>query len=146
VQRRLQLLDVRPPLVLLATPEGDAGWQLVRLVVVRDGTTRLVHWRGATYVLERAQALRVDDLVFHPTGSAARARLVAPMPGTVIKVLVEAGQQIAAQTALLVLEAMKMEHVVTAPYAGLVRQIYYPAGALVAKGALLVDLEETTAA
>ena len=48
----------------------------------------------------------------------------------------------AAQQPLVVLEAMKMEHVVVAPYDGLVQQVCYAAGALVAKGAVLVELDE----
>ena len=64
------------------------------------------------------------------------------MPGTLVKVLVEAGQAVTAQQPLVVLEAMKMEHVVVAPYDGLVQQVCYAAGALVAKGAVLVELDE----
>ncbi len=45
------------------------------------------------------------------------------MPGTVIKVLVEQGQAVAAQQPLVVLEAMKMEHVVAAPHDGVVRKL-----------------------
>ena len=64
------------------------------------------------------------------------------MPGTLIKVLVEAGQAVVARQPLVVLEAMKMEHVVTAPYDGVVRKLPFHAGALVAKGVVLVELEE----
>jgi 3-methylcrotonyl-CoA carboxylase alpha subunit len=64
------------------------------------------------------------------------------MPGTLIKVLVEEGQEVAAHQPLLVLEAMKMEHVVAAPYDGVVRRLLYAPGALVAKGAMLVELAE----
>ena len=64
------------------------------------------------------------------------------MPGTVVKVLVQEGQEVAAHQPLVVLEAMKMEHVVAAPYDGVVRRLPYASGALVAKGASLVELEE----
>ena len=64
------------------------------------------------------------------------------MPGTLIKVLVDEGQSVVARQPLVVLEAMKMEHVVTAPYDGVVRKLLFRTGALVAKGAALVELEE----
>ena len=64
------------------------------------------------------------------------------MPGTLIKVLVDEGQLVAARQPLVVLEAMKMEHVVTAPYDGVVRKLPFRIGALIVKGAMLVELEE----
>ena len=64
------------------------------------------------------------------------------MPGTLIKVLVDEGQSVVARQPLVVLEAMKMEHVVTAPYAGVVRKLPFRTGALVSKGTALVELEE----
>jgi 3-methylcrotonyl-CoA carboxylase alpha subunit len=63
------------------------------------------------------------------------------MPGTVIKLLAEEGQLVEAQQPLLVLEAMKMEHVVVAPYNGVVQKLCYRPGDLVAKGAVLAELD-----
>ncbi|MFL5805356.1 MAG: acetyl-CoA carboxylase biotin carboxyl carrier protein subunit, partial [Roseiflexaceae bacterium] len=71
-----------------------------------------------------------------------QASLAAPMPGTVIKVLAAVGQAVAARQPLIVLEAMKMEHVVAAPHAGVVRKLLCAPGALVAKGAALIELDE----
>jgi 3-methylcrotonyl-CoA carboxylase alpha subunit len=62
------------------------------------------------------------------------------MPGTVVKVEVEPGQHVVAHQALLVLEAMKMEHVIEAPRAGVVESILFKAGDLVPAGAELVRL------
>jgi 3-methylcrotonyl-CoA carboxylase alpha subunit len=64
------------------------------------------------------------------------------MPGTVIKVLVEEGQPVAEHQPLIVLEAMKMEHIVAAPYSGIVSRVYHAPGALVAKGVTLVELDQ----
>ena len=63
------------------------------------------------------------------------------MSGTVVKLLVEEGQRVAAGEALVVLEAMKMEHTIAAPHAGIVGRVHYRAGDLVAGGALLVELD-----
>jgi biotin carboxyl carrier protein len=54
--------------------------------------------------------------------------LVAPMPGKVVKVLVAEGQEVTAGAALLVLEAMKMEHTVRAADAGVVRALHVAVG------------------
>jgi 3-methylcrotonyl-CoA carboxylase alpha subunit len=63
------------------------------------------------------------------------------MPGTVVKVLVSHGQHVEAHQALVVLEAMKMEHVVSAPYAGVVRRVACQAGEMVAKGVVLAEVD-----
>ena len=64
------------------------------------------------------------------------------MPGTVIKVLVREGEDVHARQPLLVLEAMKMETPVVAPYAARVKSVAVDEGAKVSGGALLVELEE----
>jgi len=63
------------------------------------------------------------------------------MPGTVIRVEVAPGDEVAARTALLVLEAMKMEIPVHSPFDGTVSTVHVAAGDRVAGGALLVELE-----
>jgi 3-methylcrotonyl-CoA carboxylase alpha subunit len=68
------------------------------------------------------------------------ANLEAPMSGTIVKVLVEEGQAVAAGEALMVLEAMKMEHTITAPSAGTVSRIHFRAGQLAPGGAMLIEI------
>jgi biotin carboxyl carrier protein len=63
------------------------------------------------------------------------------MPGTVIRVEVEAGETVHARQALVVLEAMKMEIPVASPFEGAVKSVHVAAGDRVAGGALLVELE-----
>jgi acetyl/propionyl-CoA carboxylase alpha subunit len=70
--------------------------------------------------------------------------ITAPMPGTVIRVLVAAGEQVQQRQPLLVLEAMKMETPVTSPYDAVVKKVHVDEGAAVATGALLVELEEAS--
>jgi 3-methylcrotonyl-CoA carboxylase alpha subunit len=110
--------------------------------IVRDRDVMLIGWRGASYPLTRAVALSVDTLAGRAGQTHGSASLEAPMPGTLIKVLVDEGQSVVARQPLVVLEAMKMEHVVTAPYAGVVRKLPFRTGALVSKGTALVELEE----
>jgi len=67
--------------------------------------------------------------------------VVAPMPGTVIRVEVEVGTEVQARQALVVLEAMKMEIPVHSPFEGTVKTVHVAAGDRVAGGALLVELD-----
>ena len=71
---------------------------------------------------------------------AGAGSLAAPMPGKVVKVLAQPGAKVAKGDALLILEAMKMEHTITAPADGVVKEIHYAAGEQVLEGAeLTVD-------
>ena len=68
-----------------------------------------------------------------PTGS-----LMAPMPGRVLEVRASTGDEVAAGQAVLVLEAMKMEHHMAAPFAGTVTEVRVAAGDQVDNGAVLL--------
>ncbi len=75
----------------------------------------------------------------------APPHLAAPMPGRIVQLLVAAGVPVERGQPLLLLEAMKMEHVVKAPAGGIVRAFRYEAGDLVEEGAELCDFEASTA-
>ena len=75
----------------------------------------------------------------------ASGSLLAPMPGTVVRVEVEAGQRVEAGQAVLVLEAMKMQHTVAAPHAGTVAGLPVVAGQQVAAGDVLAVVQEEDA-
>jgi acetyl/propionyl-CoA carboxylase alpha subunit len=77
-----------------------------------------------------------------PGGAAEHSELSAPMPGTVIRVLVEPGARVEPRQALVVLEAMKMELPVLSPYEAVVEAVHVGEGDRVAGGQLLVELAE----
>jgi len=77
----------------------------------------------------------------HRSG-AEHSALVAPMPGTVIRVLVGEGDRVQPRQPLVVLEAMKMETPLVSPYEGVVLRLHVSEGEQVAGGAVLVELEE----
>ena len=64
------------------------------------------------------------------------------MPGSVVKVMVEQGQQVAAGDPVLVLEAMKMQHTVSAPTDGVVSRLEVAPGTQVAAGEVMAVVEE----
>jgi biotin carboxyl carrier protein len=85
--------------------------------------------------------------IFDPRGMRGRRRaagsegpqyVVAPMPGRVIRVLIEAGQEVEDGQALIVVEAMKMQNEMKSPKAGRVVEVKTAAGATVAAGEILM--------
>ena len=70
-----------------------------------------------------------------------RAQVIAPMPGKVVRVLVEAGQLVEAGAGLVVVEAMKMQNEVKSPKAGAVTEVRVEPGATVNAGDVLIVIE-----
>ena len=89
------------------------------------------------------QPLPDVDAASHRHGASSESSsLTAPMPGTVIRVAVSAGDRVELRQTLVVLEAMKMETPLVSPYEAVVRAVHVEEGARVASGALLIELEE----
>jgi biotin carboxyl carrier protein len=83
--------------------------------------------------------LRTDeDADRHHHGTA---EITAPMPGKVVRVLVEAGEEVEAGAGLVVVEAMKMQNEMKSPRAGAVVSIKVAAGDTVEAGTLLAVIE-----
>jgi len=102
---------------------------------VRDGRSWHVFHEGMRWTLALKEELGGLDL---DSGSGS---LAAPMPGRVIKLFVETGAKVKKGQPLLILEAMKMEHTITAPADGTVKEIHYAAGEQVLEGAELIRVE-----
>ncbi len=82
----------------------------------------------------------VDPLAPPESAHLATGRLTAPMPGRVVQLFVAAGDAVRRGQALLVIEAMKMEHTIAAPYDGTVSAVPYAVGDLVEEGIELIAL------
>jgi acetyl/propionyl-CoA carboxylase alpha subunit len=83
----------------------------------------------------------VDDESHRHGPAEGGSTVTAPMPGTVIRVEVEEGDDVQGRQPLVVLEAMKMEIPVHSPFAGTVSAVHVAAGDRVTSGALLVELD-----
>jgi 3-methylcrotonyl-CoA carboxylase alpha subunit len=110
-----------------------AGLRLDATVVVA-GERRHVFLNGRSY-----QLARVDPLYHGGEGQGVDGRLVAPMPGRVVAWLAKPGSNVEKGAPLLILEAMKMEHTITAPSAGKLEGFRFAVGEQVTEGAELVD-------
>lgn len=119
-----------PDRLVVRTPEGSKT-----ALAVRVGDQVHVSYGGRTYRIEKASA-RAAKKSGHATGET-----LAPMPGQVVEVFVEEGTQVALGQKLLVLEAMKMQHTVSAPFEGTVARLPVNKGDQVAEGQLLVSVE-----
>ncbi|KWR78001.1 ATP-binding protein, partial [Cupriavidus sp. IDO] len=81
---------------------------------------------------------RIDPLAHAGEAEGEGGKLTAPMPGKVIAVMVEPGSIVTRGTPLLVMEAMKMEHTISAPADGVVSEVLYGVGEQVNDGAQLL--------
>jgi acetyl/propionyl-CoA carboxylase alpha subunit len=122
--------------VLRIAPDGADGAPL-RAHVVANGDTTWVFIDGETFTIDVAPA----DQARPRRRASGNEGLAAPMPATVIKVLVEPGAEVHRGDVLLLLEAMKMELPVRAPRDGRVKALHCRPGELVQPGTALVDLE-----
>ncbi|SDK04285.1 propionyl-CoA carboxylase alpha chain [Nocardioides sp. YR527] len=120
-----------------------------RVVLERDGL------RTAYEIAVDGDRIDVDSSIGHtvlrkrprftdPATQTQPGSLLAPMPGSVVSVLAEAGSSVTEGQPLLVLEAMKMQHTVTAPTDGVLAQINVKPGSQVAAGEVLAVVEEET--
>ena len=138
---RARLVDVEGTPVSLLEVDGR-----VYRVVARRGAAR------GSYVLsldgrrhdvealdERTRAIR--DLSAASAVAAGPAPLLAPMPGLVVRVNVQPGDQVQPGQGLVVMEAMKMENELRSQSGGTVRTVLAVPGTAVEKGAVLVELE-----
>jgi len=106
-----------------------------RVQVYRQGEVAHVFTpQGATRILA------VDLLAHAGDHQAEGGRLTAPMPGKVLSFAVKAGDTVRRGQALAVMEAMKMEHTISAPADGTVGELLYAPGDQVAEGAELLKL------
>ncbi len=116
---------------ILHLPDGQR-----QVIAAVQGDNRDVWINGFTYALKCE-----EERANHTPGSGTvSGRVEAQMPGLVRDVLVENGDQVKRGQTLVILEAMKMELRMPAPFDGVVKQMHIRKGEIAARGQLLVEI------
>lgn len=112
---------------------------LAGVVGERDGNVREVLIQGDLYSVEvqDERAYRLAQARGQMLGDSGEASIRAPMPGSIIKVPVAAGDAVAAKQTVVILESMKMENELKSPRAGVVVRVAVESGDVVEKGQVL---------
>jgi propionyl-CoA carboxylase alpha chain len=131
----LTLVSATPELVVLDVP-GETGTLRRRFEVARYGA--LAYVDSALGPVTLTQRPRFTD----PSAEVAAGSLLAPMPGTVIRLGARVGDRLTPGRPILWLEAMKMEYTVTAPAAGVLTALDVTVGQSVEMGAVLAVVDE----
>jgi 3-methylcrotonyl-CoA carboxylase alpha subunit len=113
------------------------GWEDAEVVDI-DGE-RVLFRHGEAWGFGIPNSLRARGAAASSDGA-----LRSPMPGRVVKLLVSSGEAVAAGHTILVLEAMKMEHTIVAPFAGLVTELAVATGDQVAESVVLARILRAT--
>jgi 3-methylcrotonyl-CoA carboxylase alpha subunit len=116
---------------------GSIAGRSVDAWVARDGHDVTLIRNGETRVLTLFDPFDVDDMA-----ADAGATVLSPMPGKIVQVLAEAGQAVRRGAALAVLEAMKMEHTLTAPADRKVAEVLVSVGDQVTEGSVIIRFAE----
>ena len=93
------------------------------------------------FVAGGLHALAVPPRFTDPDDAGRAGSTIAPMPGKVVRMLVQLGDTVAAGQPLLTIEAMKMEHQVVSPSAGVVSEVFVSAGQQLDHGQPLVKVD-----
>jgi len=134
-------------------PAGSAPYELdavgpYRVVLERGGVRHAFevsgYGDGKVYVDSAAGGVALTPVprLPEPVEQVAPGSLLAPMPGSVLRVEVRPGERVVKGQSVLVLEAMKMEHLIAAPAAGVVAEVHVEKGRQVDAGAVLAIIEE----
>jgi 3-methylcrotonyl-CoA carboxylase alpha subunit len=114
----------------------DLGGRRISATVVAANEKRHVFIDGVCHIFAA-----IDPLFHAGSGGGAEGGLTAPMPGKVIALIASVGARLEKGAPLLILEAMKMEHTIAAPSAGVVKAFRFNVGEQVTDGAELVEFE-----
>ncbi len=129
---------------MLANGEVDEGGTLladldglrVSAAVVHEGDNVSILFGGRTHRIERVDPMALRDVDLDEGG-----KVTAPLPGKIVQVQVEVGTSVGKGDPLLILEAMKMEHTITAPRDAVIAGLPFASGEQVEEGVELVIFE-----
>ncbi|ORU92750.1 MAG: methylcrotonoyl-CoA carboxylase [Cycloclasticus sp. symbiont of Poecilosclerida sp. N] len=113
----------------------NGSWE--RFVTLRHGDTVLISCKNRWYLLTEVNPFAADI-----SDTAGTSNVIAPMPGKLLKVLVSSGDTVIENQPLAILEAMKMEHTLTAPFDGEIDQVFCAPDDFVEADATLITFKE----
>ena len=122
---------------------NDKSYRAELVQADTQAKTLTIKVNGNTYTIQAEDKYDrlLKQLGFSNLNNQKVDNIKAPMPGLVLKIPTEAGQQIEKGDILLILEAMKMENAIKSPGAGTIKHIKVKEGDAVDKGEVLIELE-----
>ena len=139
---RLHLADRTLPVNLHREDDGSAVLTLngrsQRVLIATRGDDVFVHLDGVAYQLRYEHPLQ---RLAHQSAGSADDHVRAPMPGSLVSVAVQAGQNVARGDTLLVMESMKMETTIAAPRDGVIEAVHFAVGQTFDRDALLLEFK-----
>ena len=121
--------------------ENNKVYTLELLDIDGKNVTISINGRKESYEIKDSLDLLVDQLGLAVTSNEKVDSVIAPMPGLVLKLMVNSGEEVEEGQPLLILEAMKMENVIKSPTAGIIKSIDVEVGAAVEKKKVLITFE-----
>jgi len=130
--------------ILKVNGELEAGDHIVANIDGVRIVATVLHDAAGVTVIDAGHVYQIgvyDVLAAAEVDDTSTGGVVAPLPGKVVAVLTEAGISVDKGTPLMIVEAMKMEHTITAPADGLVDEVLFAVGDSVDEGSVLVDFK-----
>ncbi len=127
---------------IYTTIDGES-FKVDILDVCRENKKATLFINGSSYVVELMDKfdLLLKNLGMDSQSSGQVKELAAPMPGLVLDVLVNSGQEVVKDEELLILQAMKMENVIKSPTSGIIKSINISKDESVDKNQVLINFE-----
>lgn len=120
------------------------GTKLYRIdnVKVEDSTVEF-SLDGSWYkvAIKNENQILLDKLGFNTSQEANEGKIVSPMPGKILDILVEVGDDVKKGTPVIILEAMKMENELKSPINGIVKKLDVTVGQIVEKKTPILEIE-----
>ena len=119
--------------------KDENGTQRIFIASTQDKT--FVHFQGRQLIIDHPEAAEKTSYQGDDQLLGTDTAICAPMPGKILKILVEKDQKVAAKQNLVIVEAMKMEHNIRAPRNGIVAKVNFKEGDLVDTGQEILEIE-----
>ena len=112
--------------------------KIFKALVTKEGDFRQVFHEGHSFKVKKSE---VSSLVTDDQGLMSN-KVIAPMPSVIIQYLVNEGEEVKVNQKVIIIEAMKMQNTLVAPYDGVVRKLFFKNGDQVNEGAELLSIEK----